>query len=72
MSCLSAIIYKERSIFTMNLKIETQPNEQDVRFLDNRINQFNIAKTGIEFGGELAIFEQDEAGAIIAGLYGFT
>jgi hypothetical protein len=56
----------------MNLKIETQPNEQDVRFLDNRINQFNIAKTGIEFGGELAIFEQDEAGAIIAGLYGFT
>lgn len=56
----------------MNLKVETQPNEQDVLFLEESINQYNIAKTKIEFGGSLAIFIRANDRSIIAGLYGFT
>lgn len=56
----------------MDLKIEFHPAEADVRFLDDSINRFNIARTGIEFGGELAIFVRDSDNAILAGLYGFT
>jgi ribosomal protein S18 acetylase RimI-like enzyme len=54
------------------LTIETAPNPADVAFLEEQINAFNIATTGIQFGGQLAIFVRNPAGTIVAGVYGWT
>ena len=57
---------------TERLVVETHPDPRDVAFLEDRINEFNLATTGIDFGGLLAIFVRDAQGAIIAGTYGWT
>ncbi len=54
------------------LTIETAPDPADVEFLEDQINAFNIATTGIKFGGQLAIFVRNPAGTIIAGASGWT
>src|ERR1051326_7354832 len=56
----------------MPLVIETQPAHADVDFLEEQINAYNIAQTGIDFGGLLACFARDEANQIVAGLMGWT
>ena len=53
-------------------EIETDPNRRDVNALDVWLYQFNVARTGIADGDELAIFVRDDDGAIRAGLYGWT
>ena len=55
-----------------SLTIEDAPNEADVRFVEERIDAFNIAVTGYDDYRPLAIFVRDSEGAIIAGLTGFT
>ena len=57
---------------TERLIVETHPDPKDVVFLEDRINEFNLATTGIDFGGLLAIFVRDAQDAIIAGVYGWT
>ncbi len=57
---------------TNHFVIETNPAPEDVEFLDNRINEFNLRTTQIPFGGLLSIFVRDDAGAIIAGIHGWT
>jgi ribosomal protein S18 acetylase RimI-like enzyme len=52
--------------------IETQPARQDVDFIEDQLNAYNIAQTGVPFGGELACFVRNEQGEIVAGLYGYT
>ncbi|HEX6290771.1 MAG TPA: GNAT family N-acetyltransferase [Herpetosiphonaceae bacterium] len=54
------------------LRIESQPAASDVEYLEDRINEFNIARTGIDDGALLSIFVRDEANAIQAGLFGWT
>src|SRR5262245_1968061 len=54
------------------LTIETHPARADVDFLEDQINAYNIAETGIAFGGLLACFVRDAAGQIVAGIYGWT
>lgn len=54
------------------LTIEDAPNEADVRFIEERIDAYNIAATGYDDYRPLAIFVRDSEGAIIAGLTGFT
>jgi len=54
------------------LTIEDVPNEADVRFVEERIDAYNIAITGYDDYRPLAIFVRDSEGAIIAGLTGFT
>ncbi|HZB95394.1 MAG TPA: hypothetical protein VE268_05500, partial [Herpetosiphonaceae bacterium] len=56
---------------TERLIVETQPDPKDVAFLEDRINEYNPATTGIDFGGLLAIFVRDAQGAIVAGIYGW-
>jgi GNAT superfamily N-acetyltransferase len=51
--------------------IETQPTRQDVDFLKEQINSYNIKQTSIDFGGHLACFLRDDDGDIVAGLYGY-
>jgi ribosomal protein S18 acetylase RimI-like enzyme len=55
-----------------NLIVETQPAREDVDFLQDQNNTYNIAQTGVPFGGSLACFVRNDKGEIVAGLYGYT
>jgi len=48
------------------------PEHDDIQFLDDRLYEFNVARTGITDGRLLAIFLRDTHDEIIAGLYGWT
>ncbi len=54
------------------LPIETRPAPADVQFLEDQINAFNIATTGIDDAQLLAILVRDTAGTIVAGIFGWT
>lgn len=52
--------------------VESEPDVQDVQFLEDRLHEYNDAKTGITDGKWLAIFIRDDTGAIWAGLSGWA
>jgi GNAT superfamily N-acetyltransferase len=52
--------------------VNESPDDADVHFLDDRINQYNFETTGITDGRIISFFVRDESGDIIAGLYGWT
>ena len=54
------------------LIIEANPAEGDVRFLEDRINAYNVQLMDIAFGDVISMFLRDESSAIMAGLYAFT
>ena len=54
------------------LTILEDPDWQDVRFLEDRLYEYNVASTGISDGRLLAIFLRDDHRNIIVGLYGWT
>jgi len=57
---------------TESFSIETAPAAADVAFLEDRLYEFNVARTGIDDGTLLAIFVRDPDGTVAAGLYGWT
>jgi GNAT superfamily N-acetyltransferase len=54
------------------LIILEEPGHDDILFLEDRLYEFNVARTGIEDGRLLAIFLRDAHNDILAGLYGWT
>ena len=56
----------------VEFEIEDEPDPRNVSELEDLLNEFNFATTGIRDGKELAIFERDKHGRMIAGLYGWT
>lgn len=52
--------------------IETQPARQDIDFLEDQINAYNLAQTDVAFGGLLACFVRDDQGHLVAGVFGYT
>ena len=52
--------------------IDENPADSDVHFLDDRINEYNVERTGIADGRVLSFFVRDDGGALVAGLYGWT
>ena len=52
--------------------IDSNPSPADVQFLEDRINEFNVARTGFDDGRLLSIFLRDESGTVSAGIYGWT
>lgn len=54
------------------MAILEEPERDDVQFLDERLYEFNVSRTGITGGRLLAIFVRGGQGEIIAGLYGWT
>ena len=55
-----------------NLVIETEPKPEDVRLLEDGINEFNVQATGITDGKFIASFLRDDKGAAVGGIYGWT
>jgi ribosomal protein S18 acetylase RimI-like enzyme len=55
-----------------NLKIESNPDSDDLEFIDNQINEFNVAQTNYHDFRWLAAFIRDDTGNIMAGITGFT
>jgi GNAT superfamily N-acetyltransferase len=53
-----------------DMLVETAPDQDDVQFLEDEINAYNVAVTGIDDWQALAIFVRDAAGAIMAGVDG--
>jgi GNAT superfamily N-acetyltransferase len=56
----------------MDLQVTDEPTPADVDFLDERIYEFNVKQTGYDDGRKLAIFVRNQAGEIVAGLWGWT
>lgn len=54
------------------LHVETNPAAQDIQFLEDRINEYNKAETGIYDAKLLAIFLHRENNEMIAGIFGWT
>ena len=54
------------------LVFEPKPTPEDVRFLEERLYEFNAAATGIHDGRLLAFFVRGDGGDILAGLCGHT
>ena len=52
--------------------IETQPTATQIRFLEDRLYEFNVAATGIDDGEYVAVFVRDERARIVAGICGTT
>jgi GNAT superfamily N-acetyltransferase len=52
--------------------IETQPTPEQVRYLEDRLYEFNVEVTGVTDGEWLAILVRDEHDRIVAGICGTT
>ena len=52
------------------LQIEVEPAPADIRFLEDRLYDYNVEQTGSDDGKRLSIFVRDDKGLIVAGLHG--
>lgn len=52
--------------------IETNPSENDLQFLEDQINQYNVYTTSYEDYQPLAVFVRNDQDRMIAGLSGYT
>lgn len=55
-----------------NFLIETHPARMAIDFIEDQLDAYNIAQTGIDFGGLLACFVRAPDGGILAGISGWT
>jgi len=55
-----------------SLQIEVEPAPKDIRFLQDRLYDYNVEQTGSGDGKWLSIFFRDDAGEVVAGLRGWT
>ncbi len=53
-------------------QIEVEPAPGDIRFLEDRLYDYNVEQTGLDDGKWLSIFVRDEKGEIVAALHGWT
>ena len=51
--------------------VATPPAEADVQALRAKLGAFNVNRAAIDKGQQIGIFRRDEAGDIIAGIYGW-
>jgi ribosomal protein S18 acetylase RimI-like enzyme len=54
------------------LTVETDPPPEDVRFLRDRLNEFNTEATGIADANFLGLFKRAPDGSPLAGAFGWT
>jgi GNAT superfamily N-acetyltransferase len=53
-------------------RVETELKPEDVRFIEDRLYDYNVEQTGLADGRWLTIFVRDDNGDIAAGLHGWT
>jgi ribosomal protein S18 acetylase RimI-like enzyme len=61
-----------RDASTRDPVIELDPATADIAFLEDRINEFNFARSGVDDAALLAAFVRGQDDDIIAGIYGWT
>ena len=54
------------------LLVEAAPTPADIRFLQDKLHEYNVEQTGATDGKWLCIFVRDDNGVIAAGLHGWT
>ena len=54
------------------LMVETDPGQEDIRFLENALYEFNKERTGIVDGEWLAVFLRSPDGTVVGGAHGWT
>jgi GNAT superfamily N-acetyltransferase len=54
------------------MELEAEPKSEDVQLLEQRIYEFNVARTGIDDGKLLASFLRDGNGTVLGGVSGWT
>jgi GNAT superfamily N-acetyltransferase len=54
------------------LIVESAPRQEDIRFLDNALYEFNRTRTGIDDGKLFGIFLRDADGTVAGGADGWT
>jgi GNAT superfamily N-acetyltransferase len=59
-------------IDTLRLTVETEPGSEDIRFLEERLYEFNVEATGIRDGTLLGVFVRASGGSLIGGAFGWT
>jgi GNAT superfamily N-acetyltransferase len=57
---------------TYRFTLETQPSFKDIRYLGDRLYDYNVEHTGRNDGQWLAFFARDGNGEMVAGLHGWT
>jgi len=55
-----------------HLIVETEPRPEDIRFLEERLYEFNIQATGISDANLLGLFVRDPDGSLMGGAFGWT
>jgi GNAT superfamily N-acetyltransferase len=66
------VTFPDDPLHLERLSILDTPDRHDVQFLDDRLYEYNVSRTGIADGRLLAIILRDRHNDIIAGLYGWT
>jgi ribosomal protein S18 acetylase RimI-like enzyme len=56
----------------LHLTLHDDVTPEEIAFLDERINEHNVARTGVDDGKYLAVWLRDEAGQAVGGLFGWT
>ena len=54
------------------LIVETEPDPESIRFLEDRLYEFNVGATGIGDGKLFGLFLRGSGGAVIGGAYGWS
>ena len=54
------------------LQVEDEPDLRDLAFLEERLYDYNVSRTGVAGGRWLTILRRDDGQAIVAGLHGWT
>jgi GNAT superfamily N-acetyltransferase len=54
------------------LSAESEPDDSDVRYVQDQLHAYNIRTTGLLDYQPLAVFVRDRQGALVGGLTGFT
>jgi ribosomal protein S18 acetylase RimI-like enzyme len=56
----------------IHLIVETEPRPEDIRFLEERLYEFNIQATGISDTNLLGLFVRAADGSLMGGAFGWT
>jgi GNAT superfamily N-acetyltransferase len=56
----------------LRITLRDSITNDEIGFLDERINEHNIARTGVDDGKYLAVWLRDEAEQAVGGLFGWT